>query len=49
MRPIDIDDKNAIDSSRISEAQIEFVGQGVLTDAEAPGWLARVGAFLWPF
>lgn len=49
VRPIDIDDENAIDSSRIAEAQIEFVGQGVLTDAEAPGWLARVGAFLWPF
>ena len=42
-------DNNAIDSSRIAEAQIEFVGQGVLNDAEAPGWLARVGGFLWPF
>lgn len=49
VRPIDIDDNNAIDSSRIAEAQIEFVGQGVLNDAEAPGWLARVGGFLWPF
>lgn len=49
VRPIDIDDDNAIDSSRIAEAQIEFVGQGVLTDAESPGWLARIGAFLWPF
>lgn len=49
VRPIDIDDDNAIDSSRIAEAHIEFVGQGVLTDAEAPGWLARIGAFLWPF
>lgn len=49
VRPIDIDDDNAIDSSRIAEAQIEFVGQGVITDAEAPGFLARVGAFLWPF
>lgn len=49
VRPIDIDDDNAIDSSRIAEAQIEFVGQGVVTDAESPGWLARVGSFLWPF
>ncbi len=49
VRPIDIDDGNAIDSSRIAEAQIEFVGQGVVTDAESPGWLARVGSFLWPF
>lgn len=49
VRPIDIDESNAIDSSRIAEAQIEFVGQGVVTDAESPGWLARFGAAVWPF
>lgn len=49
VRPIDIDDENAIDSSRIAEAHIEFVGQGVVSDAESPGFLARIGGFLWPF
>jgi flagellar L-ring protein precursor FlgH len=49
IRPIDIDDENAIDSSRIAEAHIEFVGQGVVSDAESPGPLTRLGGFLWPF
>jgi flagellar L-ring protein precursor FlgH len=49
VRPIDIDDENTIDSSRIAEAHIEFVGQGVVSDAESPGIVTRTGGFLWPF
>ena len=41
VRPIDIDDQNAIDSSRVAEAHIEFVGQGVVSDAESPGFIQR--------
>ena len=41
VRPIDIDDQNAIDSSRVAEAHIEFVGQGVVSDAESPGLIQR--------
>jgi len=41
VRPIDINDDNAIDSSRVAEAHIEFVGQGVMSDAEAPGAIQR--------
>lgn len=49
VRPIDIDDENAIDSSRIAEAHIEFVGQGVVSDAESPGVVSRAVGSVWPF
>ena len=48
VRPIDIDDQNAIDSSRIAEAHIEFVGQGVVSDAESPGVVSRAVGSVWP-
>lgn len=49
VRPIDIDQENTIASSKIAEAQIEFVGQGVVSDNQQQGLVQRLLHFLWPF
>jgi flagellar L-ring protein precursor FlgH len=49
VRPIDIDQENSIVSSRIAEAQIEFVGRGVVSDNQNQGVVGRFLHFLWPF
>jgi flagellar L-ring protein FlgH len=49
VRPIDIDQENSVKSSMVADAEIEFVGRGVLTDNQKQGWLARTLGWLWPF
>lgn len=49
VRPIDIDQANTVASSKIAEAEIEFVGQGVVTDNQQQGVVPRWLHFLWPF
>lgn len=49
IRPIDIDEQNSIKSSMIAEAEIEFVGKGVVTDTQQQGFLQRLLPLLWPF
>jgi flagellar L-ring protein precursor FlgH len=49
VRPIDIDDSNSIDSSKIADAEIEFTGRGTLSEKQSPGWLARALDWVWPF
>jgi flagellar L-ring protein precursor FlgH len=49
VRPIDIDQENAIASSKIAEAEIEFVGRGVVSDNANQGVVSRFLNFLWPF
>ena len=48
IRPVDILDDNSIDSSRIADAEIEFTGRGVLTDAQRPGWFTRLMNWISP-
>ena len=48
-RPQDIDQTNAISSSRLADAQVEFTGRGVITDQQEQGWLAKYFGWLWPF
>lgn len=48
VRPSDIGDDNMIDSSRISNANIEFTGSGVLSDKQKPGWFTRLFDWFWP-
>ncbi|HEX7596769.1 MAG TPA: flagellar basal body L-ring protein FlgH [Polyangia bacterium] len=49
VRPIDIDQDNSVKSSMVADAQIEFVGRGVLSDNQKPSWLSRYLGWLWPF
>lgn len=49
VRPIDIDQENSVKSSMVADAQIEFVGRGVLTDNQRQGWLSRFLGWIWPF
>jgi flagellar L-ring protein precursor FlgH len=49
VRPIDIDQENSVKSAMVADAEIEFVGRGVLTDNQRQGWLSRFLSWVWPF
>ncbi len=49
VRPIDIDQQNSIKSSMIADAEVEFTGQGNLTDNQRQGWLSRFFNWASPF
>lgn len=49
IRAEDIDSSNAVNSSTIADAQIEFSGRGVLADNQKQGWFARIFAKIRPF
>jgi flagellar L-ring protein precursor FlgH len=49
VRPIDIDQDNSIKSSMIADAEIEFTGQGDLTDNQHQPLLSRFFGWIWPF
>ncbi|MBI5634153.1 MAG: flagellar basal body L-ring protein FlgH [Nitrospirae bacterium] len=49
IRPDDILPDNTILSSYVADAQIFYVGQGVLQEKQAPGWLSRIMDQAWPF
>jgi len=49
VRPDDIDSNNTVLSSKIADAQIYYVGDGVLQDKQSPGWLVRIMDKVWPF
>jgi flagellar L-ring protein precursor FlgH len=41
VRPADIGPDNAVSSTRVADAQIEFTGRGDLADQQRKGWLSR--------
>jgi flagellar L-ring protein precursor FlgH len=49
VRPNDIDSNNTVLSSKIADAQIYYVGDGVIQDKQSPGWLVRIMDNIWPF
>jgi len=49
IRPEDISTNNTIESTRIADSQIYLVGQGVLDEKQAPGWIGRAVDRIWPF
>jgi flagellar L-ring protein precursor FlgH len=50
VRPEDIDDLNTVDSTRVADATLVYVGDGQVTDASKMGWLARFFiSAVWPF
>jgi flagellar L-ring protein precursor FlgH len=49
IRTEDINASNIILSTYISDAKIELIGQGAVSDKQHPGWLARILDWVWPF
>ena len=50
VRPEDIDLNNSVDSTRVGDATLVYVGDGQVTDASKMGWLARFFiSAVWPF
>ena len=49
VRPDDIAADNSVLSSRIAQTRIEFVGKGVASTRQRPGWLSRIIDAIWPF
>lgn len=49
IRPEDIAQDNSVRSSVVADAEIEFVGRGVLTENQSPGWLTRLLGAINPF
>lgn len=46
IRSVDISETNTVPSSRISDAKINYVGDGVLAETQHKGWLSRMFSFL---
>jgi len=46
VRPIDIAENNTVVSSRLADAQISYVGDGVLSEKQRPGVVTRVLTWL---
>lgn len=49
VRPVDISATNTIPSSKIADAQVEFIPAGELSDAQKKGWLIRGWDKVRPF
>jgi flagellar L-ring protein precursor FlgH len=49
IRPIDVDQENSVPSSKVGEAEIEFVGRGAVSDNGNQGVMQRFFNYLWPF
>ncbi|MDY6880760.1 MAG: flagellar basal body L-ring protein FlgH [Desulfatiglans sp.] len=49
IRPRDISPDNIVLSTYISDARIEYGGNGAIDDHQRPGWLARIINVIWPF
>ncbi len=48
-RPEDIDSFNQLDSQRLANARIDFVGSGSVSSPQRGGWLSNLIRDLWPF
>jgi flagellar L-ring protein precursor FlgH len=49
VRPEDVESNNSIQSKFIADAKIVYTGDGILAEAQSPGWLTRVATIIWPF
>ncbi len=49
IRPDDILVDNSVVSSRVADAKVYFVGDGVVQEKQKPGWLVRILDDVWPF
>lgn len=48
-RPDDIAVDNTIVSSKVADAELFFVGDGIIQNKQRPGWLVRFLDKVWPF
>ncbi|ROH85897.1 flagellar basal body L-ring protein FlgH [Pseudomethylobacillus aquaticus] len=46
VRPRDIDEQNTVASSRIADAKITYIGDGILAESQRKGWLSRLVSML---
>jgi flagellar L-ring protein precursor FlgH len=46
VRPVDIGDNNTVPSTRLSDARISYVGDGILGEKQKPGLLSRLLSLL---
>ena len=49
VRPDDISMSNMVMSNKIADAEVFYVGDGVIQDKQKPGWLVRGLDKVWPF
>lgn len=49
VRPDDITSDNTVSSTKIADARIYYVGDGVLQEKQSPGWMVRALDYVWPF
>ncbi len=50
IRPVDIDRNNTISSTLLADARITYSGEGVVSESNRMGWLAKFfNGGLWPF
>jgi len=49
VRPEDVSEANTVSSTKVADAEIFLVGDGVLQDKQRQGWLVRILDGIWPF
>jgi len=49
VRPYDIDSNNTVLSSKVADAEVYYIGDGIIQDKQSPGWLVRLLDKIWPF
>jgi flagellar L-ring protein precursor FlgH len=49
VRPDDIATDNTILSSRVADAQVFYVGDGIVNQKQSPGWFVQILDAVWPF
>jgi len=49
VRPEDISASNTVLSTKVADARVYYVGDGVVQDKQSPGWLVRITDRIWPF
>jgi flagellar L-ring protein precursor FlgH len=49
VRPEDVSTANTVSSTKVADAEIFLVGDGVLNDKQKQGWLVRILDGIWPF
>lgn len=49
VNPINLSAANAVSSTRVADARIEYRGTGYISEAQTMGWLSRFFMSVWPF